>query len=108
MVLTITGHYSTISLKSNDITEQIENFMQRSGPSRISFKKSEFEEYQQDFSVIFKKIFYAATQKSTRKYSVFYKISKNNSVPLKAKNFAAKIFTAEKFRGFRGCSERKI
>ena len=27
---------------------------------------------------------------------------------LKAKNFAAKIFTAKKFRGFRGCSERKI
>ena len=29
-------------------------------------------------------------------------------ITLKAKNFAAKIFTAEKFRGFRGCSERKI
>ena len=30
-----------------------------------------------------------------------------NGATLKAKNFAAKIFTAEKFRGFRGCSKRK-
>ena len=29
-------------------------------------------------------------------------------ITLKAKNFAAKVFTAEKFHGFRGCSERKI